>query len=152
MGNSRPLFSFFLKNRFFIFNSLFHNSCDKFDRQILVLNQINQIESWRKHRCCAGSEKEFVVTKAPNSQPRTWHSILMSRASVTPLSYSGAPFLFLLSHKIIDLRSLFKLWSLSMPRTFPSARPKLQMFSHRNYAVTLGAARNNSNSDTFCYN
>ena len=30
---------------FFIFNFLFHNSHDKFDRQIIVSNQINQIES-----------------------------------------------------------------------------------------------------------
>ena len=35
----------FLKEIYFIFNFLFHNSHDKFDRQIIVSNQINQIES-----------------------------------------------------------------------------------------------------------
>ena len=32
--------------------SEFHNSHDKFDRQIIVSNQINLIESWKKCRCC----------------------------------------------------------------------------------------------------
>ena len=33
------------KKNSFIFNFLFHNSHDKFDRQIVISNQINQIES-----------------------------------------------------------------------------------------------------------
>ena len=39
------LFNVFFFKFSFIFNFLFHNSHDKFDRQIIVSNQINQIES-----------------------------------------------------------------------------------------------------------
>ena len=38
-----PTLSFFKK--YFFFNFLFHNSHDKFDGQIIVSNQMNQIES-----------------------------------------------------------------------------------------------------------
>ena len=45
---------FFTKQIYFIFNFLFHNSHDQFDRLIIILNQI---ESWRKCRCCAWVRK-----------------------------------------------------------------------------------------------
>ena len=64
----------------FIFNFLFHNSHDKFDRQIIVSNQINQIESWRKHRCFAWVWKRVCHHQGSNSWPRTWCSVLMFRA------------------------------------------------------------------------
>ena len=52
-----------LKNELFsfIFNFLFHHS---------VSNQINQIESWRKHRCCAWVQKRVCHHKGLNSWPR----------------------------------------------------------------------------------
>ena len=51
----------FLKLIAFIFNFLFHNSQDKFDRQMIVSNQI---ESWQSVIVLIASEKEFVVTEA----------------------------------------------------------------------------------------
>ena len=64
----------------FIFNFLFHNLHDKFDRQIIVSNQINQIESWIKHRCCAWVQKRVCHHRDSNSQPRAWCSVPMIRA------------------------------------------------------------------------
>ena len=71
---------FFKKLISFIFNFLFHNSHDIFDRQIIVLNKINQIESWRKHRCCAWVRKRVCHHQGSNSWPRSWHSVQMIRA------------------------------------------------------------------------
>ena len=64
----------------FIFNFLFHNSHDKIERQIIVSNQISQIESWRKCKCCAWVWKRVCHHQGLNSQPRAWHSVLMIRA------------------------------------------------------------------------
>ena len=52
-----------------IFNFLFHNSHDKFDRQIIVLNQINQIDSRKSIDVVLGSNKEFVVTEVQTHSP-----------------------------------------------------------------------------------
>ena len=71
------LVSFIKKN---IFNFLFHNSHDKFDRQIMVLNLMNQIESWRKCRCCDSVWKRVCCPQGVNSWPRAWRSIPMIRA------------------------------------------------------------------------
>ena len=62
----------------FIFNS--HDKFDRFDRQIIVLNQIIQIESWRKCRCCAWVWKRVCHHQCLNLQPRAWHRALMVRA------------------------------------------------------------------------
>ena len=59
----------FLKIFFFIFNILFHNWHEKFDRQIIVSNETNQIESWIKHRCCAWVQKRVWRQWGSNSLP-----------------------------------------------------------------------------------
>ena len=66
------LFYFFQIN-FFPFP--FHNSHDKFYRQIIVSNQINQIELWRKRRCCAWVWKSVCHGRGSNSWPRAWCSV-----------------------------------------------------------------------------
>ena len=53
----------------YLFNFLFHNSHDKFDRQIIVLNQINQIDSRKSIDVVLGSNKEFVVTEVQTHSP-----------------------------------------------------------------------------------
>ena len=65
---------------YFIFNFLFHNPHDKFERQIIVSNQTTQIESWRKHRCCAWVWIRVCRHQGSNSQPSAWYSIPMIRA------------------------------------------------------------------------
>ena len=65
----------FFKEISFIFNFLFHNSHEKFDRQI-----INEIESWRKHRCFVWVQKIVFCHQGSNSWSRAWHSIPMIRA------------------------------------------------------------------------
>ena len=60
---------------FFYFQFFFHNSHDKFDRQIIVSNQINQIESWIKHRCCAWVQKIFCLHWGLNSRLRACLSV-----------------------------------------------------------------------------
>ena len=42
---------------------MFHNSYDKFDRQIIVSNQTNQIESWKCVDVVLGSVRELVITE-----------------------------------------------------------------------------------------
>ena len=59
---------------------MFHNSHDKFDRQIIVSNQTNQIESWRKHTWCAWVWKRVCDPQGSNSWPRAWRSMPMFRA------------------------------------------------------------------------
>ena len=58
----------YLKN-WFIFNFLFHNSHDKFDIQIFVLESNKQNRIMNKQRCCAWVQKEFVITKAQTHGP-----------------------------------------------------------------------------------
>ena len=70
----------FFKNNSFIFNFLFHNSHNIFDRQMIVSNQINQIESWRKHICCTWVQKRVCHNHGSNSLPRAWRTIIMIRA------------------------------------------------------------------------
>ena len=56
---------YFYKKNSFIFNFLFHNSHAKFDRQIVVSDQINQIELYEESvDVVLGSKEEFVVTEA----------------------------------------------------------------------------------------
>ena len=64
----------------FIFNFLFHNSHDKFDRQITVSNQINQTDSWRKQRCCAWVQKRVAHHQGLNSWSRALRTLLIFRA------------------------------------------------------------------------
>ena len=76
-----------------------------------------QIESQRKCRCCAGSEKEFVVTKAWTHGPGHGAVYWWSEPSVIPLSYSGAP------PRIIDLIGIER-------PTVPNPKPEpLKIFS-----------------------
>ena len=82
----------FLKYISFVFNFLFHNSKEKFDRQIIVSNQINQIESWRKCRCCAWVQKRVCHHSGLNSQPGHGTAYQWSELSVIPLSFSGTPY------------------------------------------------------------
>ena len=56
-----------------------------------VSNQINQIESWRKHWCCAWVQKEFVVTEAWTHSPGHGTLYQYSEPSVIPLSYPSTP-------------------------------------------------------------
>ena len=68
-------------NKFCLFSIFcFTKTHDKFDRKIIESNQINQIESWRKHRCCAWVQKRVCLHWGSNSQPRAWHSEPMFRA------------------------------------------------------------------------
>ena len=67
----------FFKKNSFIFNFLFHNSNDKFDRKIIVSNQI---ESWLKHICCTWVWKRICSQRGSNSRPRAWCSVPMIRA------------------------------------------------------------------------
>ena len=73
------LYTYFLKKSF-IFNFLFHISHDKFDRQIIVSNQINLLESWINRRCCAWVQKRVCCHRGWISHPRTWRSVPMIRA------------------------------------------------------------------------
>ena len=45
-----------------------------------VSNQINQIESWRKHRCCAWVRERVCHHWGLYLRPRAWRSIPMIRA------------------------------------------------------------------------
>ena len=74
------------------FNFMFHNSHDKFDRQIKVSNQINQIESWRKCRCSACVWKRVSCHECSNSLPGHGTAYQCLESSVIPLSYPGAYF------------------------------------------------------------
>ena len=71
----------------FFFNFLFHNSHDKFDRQIIVPNQI---ESW-KNVDVFGSDKKFGDTKAQTLGPECNTVYRSSEPSVITLSYAGTP-------------------------------------------------------------
>ena len=82
---------FFSKQISFIFNCLFHNSPNKFDRQIIVSNQINQTQSWRKCKCCAGVLKRVSCHRGSNSWPRAWHSVPMFRAKCDSTQLSRCP-------------------------------------------------------------
>ena len=49
------------KKNSFIFNFLFHNSHEKFDRKIVVSDQINQIEIMNKAKMlCLGPKKSLL--------------------------------------------------------------------------------------------
>ena len=85
---------FFLNEFLFFFNFLSHNSHDKFDRQIIVSNQINQIESWRKHRCFAWVQKRVCGHQGFHSRPRTWHSFPMIRAKCDTTQLFRYPIIF----------------------------------------------------------
>ena len=78
----------------FIFNFLYHNSHDKFDRQIIVSNQINQIESLRKHRCCAWVQKRVCYHQGLNSWPRAWASVPIFRVKCDTTQLFRRPFIF----------------------------------------------------------
>ena len=79
----------FLKKYSFILNFLFNNSLEKIDRQIIVSNQINQKESWRKDRWCALVLKRICCHQGLNLRPRAWWAYQRLVLSVIPLSYPG---------------------------------------------------------------
>ena len=83
-------------------------STDQFDRQIIPSNQINPIESRRKHWCCACVQKEFVVTKAKTHGPGHGSVYWWSEPSMIPLSYSVIP---------IQLSYINRKWSTLMLRS-----------------------------------
>ena len=96
------MWTFFKKYISFIFNFLFHNSHDKFDRQIIVSNQINQIESWRKCRCCAWVRKSWLslrleltvqfMVQRTNDQRRVWyHSAIQAPLKKCGLRILNSP-------------------------------------------------------------
>ena len=58
---------------------------------MIVSNQINQIESSRKHRCCTWVWKEFVATDAWTHCPGHGSVYQCSDLSVIPLIYPGTP-------------------------------------------------------------
>ena len=82
------LTQFFFKKSV-IFNFLFYNTHDKFDRQIIVSNQINLRESWKSIDVVLWSDKEFVVNKAWTHCPGQC-TYVQSRVR-RPLGYPGAP-------------------------------------------------------------
>ena len=65
-----------------LFKNKFHFqfSVTQFRWQIIVLNKINQIETWRKRRCFAWVRKRVCHHQGLNSQPMAWCSIWMFRA------------------------------------------------------------------------
>ena len=79
-------------NIFFVY---FQFSVSQFTWQIWNTNnsikKIKQIESWRKHRCCAWVQKELVFTEAQTHSPGHGTVYGCSEPSVTPLSYPVAP-------------------------------------------------------------
>ena len=72
----------------FIFNFLFHNSKDKFDRQIVVANQINHEENTD---VLLGPKKEFVITESQTHGPGHGTVYCCSEPSVILLSYPCDP-------------------------------------------------------------
>ena len=81
----QKLFKNHVFKRYFVyFQFLLHNSHDKFDIQIIVLNQINHEETIT---VVLGSEKEFVVTVAWTHSPRHGTAYWWSEPSLIPLSY-----------------------------------------------------------------
>ena len=74
----------------FILNFLFRNSHGKFDRQIIVSNQINQIESWQKCRCSAWV-RSVCHHRGSNSWPRVWCRLSMFRAKCDTTQLSRRP-------------------------------------------------------------
>ena len=95
----------------FISNLMFHNSRDKFDWQIIVPNQINQIESWRKRRCCSWIRKRLCHHQGLNSRPGHGAANQCAEPSVIPLSYPATPYLRLFSMHFSD--TLINLSSIS---------------------------------------
>ena len=76
----------------FIFIFLIHNSHEKFDKQILVLNQKNQIESWKSVDIVLGSNKEFAITRLKlAAQGMAWHSMTMFRVQSDTTQLSRCP-------------------------------------------------------------
>ena len=79
----------FLNNFYFQFSA--SQLTNLTDRQIILLNQMNQIDSWWKFGCGAGFEKEFVITEAWTHSPWRGAAYRWSELSVIPLSFSDSP-------------------------------------------------------------
>ena len=95
------IFQLHVFKKMFIFNFLFHNSHDKFDWQIILSNQINQTESWKKIDVF-GSKKEFIATVArthgpghgaayQSSEPLRYHWAIQAPHFLCMFDYSIIP-------------------------------------------------------------
>ena len=111
---------------------------------------MNQIESWIKHRCCAGARKRVCCHQGCNSWPRAWRSEPMIRAEcdTTQLFRSPLNLHLLHSSKTVCtlgiqhfskafLKSFFKFWKIFRKRQFLTGKKMKKGFNVASNLVPL---------------